>query len=174
MTEDLVNAITETDTNIQDNTDPNVCNPEEFAIWWNSLNPANPGGVTDPYIYEAQAARGMGTMGTSKVVPAPGLTPHTIAADGANPQNCLLLETKYSDDPYDIAWRHGGYYRIVNQADDEIMRYHLAMLHNPQVLGLEIRTNSPLAKSYFENRIVALGFTLGVNGFVTLYPFIRN
>jgi len=168
MTEDLINAITETDTNTQDNTEPNECNPEEFAIWWDSLALASAGtGLIVDREYEQRVARGIDTMGTTRKVPAGD---ETINADGANPHNCFLIEAKHARNPNNPSWQEGRFYGILDDVDDEFRRYHLAMQFNPHVRGLEVRTNSLIAKDYFESRLAHYGFLVGVNAVVIIYP----
>ena len=148
--------------------EPDGCNSEEFAIWWYSLPPAPAGnGLPEDRAYEDRVARGLGTMGTTQNVPA-GL--ETINADGANPDNCFLIEAKHARNPENPSWQDDGFYMILNFVDDEIRRYYLSMASNPQVWGLEIRTNSEVAKEYFESRLRHYGFLVGVNGIVVIYP----
>jgi hypothetical protein len=106
-------------------------------------------------------------MGSSKKVPA-GMG-DTIDADGADPGTCRLLEAKYASSPDRPAWRPDGFFRMLDQADDEFMRYYGAVQTNPLVNGLEVRTNSSIARAYFEDRLQTYGFTIGVNGFSFLF-----
>jgi hypothetical protein len=148
--------------------EPDGCNSEEFAIWWDSLPLAPAGnGLEEDRAYEERVARGLGTMGTTRTVP---VVDETINADGANPNNCFLIEAKHARNPENPSWQNDGFYIILNFVDDEIRRYYLSMASNPQVWGLEIRTNSEVAKQYFESRLRHYGFLVGVNGIVVIYP----
>lgn len=152
---------------------PQPCDPERFKQWWNSFPPAPITTLRDSDDdkeydkYEERVARGIGTMRTSKRIPAGG--GETIDADGADPSTCHLLEAKHATDINNPPWRPTGYIRILNQADDEIRRYAGAInMAGSQAKGLEIHTNSHISEVYFSERLTAYGFISNVTGFSRL------
>ena len=145
-----------------------ACDPSSFIGWWNALPLAPIGGNLPEDLYEARAARGPGTMGTSRRVPTQ--TQLTIDADGADPTTCGLLEAKYNRDPENPAWVAGGFGPILTSADFQLTKY-LSAVYAPgsEAVALEVRTNSLLSVAYFESRLTAIGFALGIDGFSILF-----
>jgi len=154
---------------------PNPCNPQRFQQWWNSFPPAPVTTLTgtdedkEYDKYEDRVARGIGTMQSSRRIPAGG--GETIDADGANPATCRLLEAKHATDIDNPPWRPNGFSQILNQADDEIRRYAGAInMAGSQASGLEIHTNSSVSQKYFSQRLTAYSFISNVTGFSVLTP----
>jgi hypothetical protein len=151
------------------------CNPTAFAAWWNSLPPVPQSVKPNSLSYQYE-----NTVCRNAVDALPGQTTMRIAqgtsfqvdGDGANDNNCRLLDCKYSD-PRNPQYRINPPAWIDADVTFEFQRYRLAIARpngwpGGQPTGLEVRTNLLSAIPYLELKLVQAGFTPFVDGFVAL------
>lgn len=154
-------------------TESSRCNPQAFIEWWFTLQPV-PGSIKpgeDWYQYEQQVARAGGAYGNSprRVPTGP------IDADGIDPSTCSFIDAKHSSDEETTQWRLDGPPWVFSQTLSEFSRYRNAILISNDVpggqpQGLIVRTPYDVSIPFFEEILENVGFTLGSNGFVDVFP----
>ena len=154
--------------------DDDDCDSTTFTAWWFTLGEVQGDHNAVWYAYEQRVARGNGIYGDNprRVPTGP------VNADGIEPHTCRLVDAKYAEDPNNPQYRKDGppWQSPDNEKlVDEMRRYLRAItvsngFPGAQPRGLIIRTNSLLSIPFFEEVLIGVNFTLGVNGFVRYVP----